>query len=391
MAKEAYLYPLIVLLLLIHVSAQLLQLPPPTGLFTIGTVEVQIHDSGRLDVLAPTPNIPRTFMVQVFYPAKYSTLHTLYYAVPYIKQHAALAYEAAKGLQAGTLSALQSNSLPGATLYVADGNLTNIIVFSPGFQISRVFYTSILEDLASKGYVVVAIDHTYDAEAVEMADGSVATGRFVGVPEADLDLSEVAQAFTARTEDVVYVLNEVREIMAHVPGFTDFVDIGGLAVFGHSFGGAAAAEVCWLDGRVLGGLNMDGDFYGEVVGKGLNKPFMYMDSAHGDDVIRSPAQVEVWERLRSWRRHVRVSGLRHMGYSDFPMLIELLGLAQEIPEDVYEDLYGAAEAARSALVVKTFVAAFFDFLFTGVKSVLLSNELNEEWPEVSFPMGRDFR
>ncbi|KAI5850254.1 hypothetical protein DFP73DRAFT_614871 [Morchella snyderi] len=388
MAKGDYLYILITLLF-VHVSAQILQLPPPTGPFTVGTLGIQIHDSRRFDVLAPTPNIPRTFMVQVFYPAKHSTFHTLYYAAPYIKQQAALAYEAAKGLQSGTLSALQSNSLPGATLHVADDNLTSIIIFSPGFQLSRVFYTSILEDLASKGYVVIAIDHTYDAEAVEMADGSVTTGRFVGVPEADLDLSEVAQAFTVRTEDVIYVLDAVREIMGHVPGFTD-VDIGGLAVFGHSFGGAVAAEVCWLDGRVLGGLNMDGDFYGEVVGEGLSKPFMYMDSAHGDDVVRSPAQVEVWEKLRSWRRHVRVSGLRHMGYSDFPVLTELLGLAEGMPEGLYEDLYGAAEAARNALVVKTLVAAFFDFLFTGVKSVLLSNELNEEWPEVSFPMGRDF-
>ena len=36
------------------------------------------------------------------------------------------------------------------------------IVFSPGYGVPHALYTSLFEDLASHGFVVIALDHTYE-------------------------------------------------------------------------------------------------------------------------------------------------------------------------------------------------------------------------------------
>lgn len=41
------------------------------------------------------------------------------------------------------------------------------MLFSPGYAQDRALGTTLVEDLASRGYVVASIDHTYDATEVE--------------------------------------------------------------------------------------------------------------------------------------------------------------------------------------------------------------------------------
>ena len=50
------------------------------------------------------------------------------------------------------------------------------MVLSPGFTNSRSALTGLAEDLASHGYVVAAIDHTYESFGTEFPDGRVTTG-----------------------------------------------------------------------------------------------------------------------------------------------------------------------------------------------------------------------
>ena len=49
-----------------------------------------------------------------------------------------------------------------------------LVVLSPGAGLSRESLTALAEDLASRGYVVAGVDHTYEARAVEFPDGRVA-------------------------------------------------------------------------------------------------------------------------------------------------------------------------------------------------------------------------
>ena len=47
------------------------------------------------------------------------------------------------------------------------------MIFSPGFKSHPLFYTAIIEDLASHGFVVVSVCHTYSTGVVVFPDGRV--------------------------------------------------------------------------------------------------------------------------------------------------------------------------------------------------------------------------
>lgn len=51
-----------------------------------------------------------------------------------------------------------------------------LIVFGPGLAESRLMYGAMARSLASHGYIVVSVDHPFEAPAVEFPDGTVVTG-----------------------------------------------------------------------------------------------------------------------------------------------------------------------------------------------------------------------
>lgn len=66
-------------------------------------------------------------------------------------------------------------------------------------------------------------------------------------------------------------------IIISVGAFVEIrLDLAHLGIFGHSFGGAAAAQVCHMDARCKAGIDIDGDLFGDVVQTGLDKPFMVL-------------------------------------------------------------------------------------------------------------------
>ena len=62
----------------------------------------------------------------------------------------------------------------------------------------------------------------------------------------------------------------------HSPWFGR-VDANNAGAFGHSFGGAVSAQICYQDPRVKAALNEDGWMFGDVATHGLDKPYMFMD------------------------------------------------------------------------------------------------------------------
>jgi hypothetical protein len=50
-----------------------------------------------------------------------------------------------------------------------------VALFSPGYQGSRLVYGAMARSLASLGYIILTVDHTYEAFVVEFPDGTAAT------------------------------------------------------------------------------------------------------------------------------------------------------------------------------------------------------------------------
>ena len=82
-----------------------------------------------------------------------------------------------------------------------------LVVLSPGFTKNRATLTALAEDLASHGYVVAGIDHTYESGATTFPDGRVTTCLARTAPPHGPDRWE--QIVTGRAADVSFVLDEL--------------------------------------------------------------------------------------------------------------------------------------------------------------------------------------
>jgi Predicted dienelactone hydrolase len=78
------------------------------------------------------------------------------------------------GVPPDALSTVRTNAVSDATP-AGRQRAHPLVVLSPGFTNSRSTLTALAEDLASHGYVVAGIDHTYESFATAFPDGRVTT------------------------------------------------------------------------------------------------------------------------------------------------------------------------------------------------------------------------
>lgn len=113
-----------------------------------------------------------------------------------------------------------------------------VVVFSHGLTGTFTDHTFLFEDLASHGYIVVSVDHTYEATAVAFADGRMARSlygshltRIVRPDEAALSLAE-----SVRVDDVRFVVDELQRLTARPDSpFAAHLDLAAIATAGHSW------------------------------------------------------------------------------------------------------------------------------------------------------------
>ena len=147
-------------------------LPEPTGPYPAGTVSVWLTDTSRPDPWVPGVNA-RELMVSLWYPAVPSDGRRARYMTP-AESELHLASRAIAGIPPDLLSTVKTNAVCDARPAGRQHSLP-LVVLSPGFTSSRSTLTALAEDLASHGYVVAGIDHTYESHATAFPDGRVTT------------------------------------------------------------------------------------------------------------------------------------------------------------------------------------------------------------------------
>src|SRR5690606_25535833 len=114
-----------------------------------------------------------------------------------------------------------------------------VIIASPGAGSSRILHHTLYEHLAGLGYMVVAVDHPYEAEIVEFNDGRVKTAV---VPWGNMNYTfELYDPFlNTRKKDLEFVIRVLNsgEVLRKIGGcenkpgrcrqVVDFRNIGGL-------------------------------------------------------------------------------------------------------------------------------------------------------------------
>ena len=320
-----------------------LTLPAPTGPHAVGVTAIRLVDTSRVDAFAPSRRA-RELSVHLWYPAVGGgTARTPYFA----PQVAALnAHEL--GIPATVFSALSTPARTGAR---AEAGRHPVVLFSPGFGAESALYTLLVEDLASHGYVVVALDHTYEAPVVFPGGRLVpATGR---VPDG-------GPSVTTRIGDVRFVLARLAGLDRRGP-LARRLDLGRI---GHSQGGAIAPPLMLADRRIDAGVDLDGSLMTNV---DLGRPFMLVRAlGHTDRLLGAT-------NFRRAQRGPLVTAtfadLQHQGFTDLMAIVPQLerhvpGIRKVLP-------VGKADPGRTVLAERTYVRAFLDTYLRGRPSPLL--------------------
>lgn len=363
---------------------QTLALPAPTGPYAVGRMEYDWTDQSRIDPLAPQAGTKRELVVWAWYPAERVPGAQ---PAPYLPSKWGQLIDQQRGFLGQQLihsnALTQTHSFENAPLAVGSARYP-VLIFEPGLGNIPTQYTTLLEDLASHGYIIFAINPTYSADVVVFPDGRVADGTAAGKLDTKENVQTAAnQLIEVWSQDVIFVMNQLDRLNA-TPGnsFSGRLDLTRLGVFGHSFGGATAAQVCHMDTRCKAGIDIDGDLAGDVVQTGLDTPFMVIqhdDGSCSDSDCRT-FQNEIQAILRTEPRgesyHISIKGTEHFNFSDYavypiPLTLRLLGAL------------GSIDGARGLQITRAYVRAFFDTYLNQTPSPLLQGP-SSAYPEVQF-------
>jgi predicted dienelactone hydrolase len=355
-----------------------LVLPRPTGPERIGTVSLHLVDRSRPDPWVPSESA-REIMVQLWYPASGVRRHP---RAPWVSPGVA------ERINPPGSPVILPVTHAYADAPVEPGSYP-VVLYSPGFGLERTASTALVEELASRGYIVVTIDHTHDAQLVEFPGGRIAT-HAIPPPTGPDDNGEqvINTARETRVADTRFTLDRLAAInRGHHPdeerrrlprGLKGALDLARVGMFGHSLGGATAAETMYEDPRVGAGINMDGTLSGAVVGGGLDRPLALM-SSDGHGRADDETWLAIWPHLRGPRYDLQLAGSGHMSFTDLQVLLPQAGIPAE---DLVPD-YGTIDGARSITVQRAYVLAFFDRYLRNRNGSLLAGP-SRRYPEMRF-------
>jgi dienelactone hydrolase len=245
-----------------------------------------------------------------------------------------------------------------------------VVVFTHGYTGTFTDYTFIFEDLASRGYVVVSMDHTYEATAVEFPDGRFVKS-LVGSHFGDtwrLDDQTLAFSVSVRLADLHFVVNELRLLNANEDGpFAGKLDTSRIALMGHSLGGQVAISGMEQETRFRAGVLLDGVLSDESA-PGTDKAVLIL--AAGREQWRDE-ECRLWSHLRGPRLAVNFEGAEHVTPSDAVWLAK--GAIKA----------GAMGPEKTITAIRDYIAAFLDTNLRGKPADPLLSGPSSDYPDAA--------
>lgn len=312
-----------------------IELPRPTGAFAVGRSIQHWVDDATLDPLAPVLGTKRELLVWIWYPSPPGQLIVADDYVPTSMRTAAGPATGPFRFVTRDLSRVKGHSAHDSALASTPAPYP-VVIMRAGASAGVVGYSTLAEDLASHGYIVVGFDAPYRTGFVSFPDGRSMRRTPANNPEICAEKEQAQQAacmntlLTAWTADVGFVLDRLERLNTSEVSskFTGRLDMTRIGVFGHSFGGATAAQFCHNDSRCKAGIDIDGQPFGSVVSEGLRQPFMFLLSDHGNSrdpvsqTIKSNIQ-SIYDRLPAdGRQRIAIRGANHFTFSDDGALLK---------------------------------------------------------------------
>ncbi|WP_441248112.1 alpha/beta hydrolase family protein [Kitasatospora sp. McL0602] len=352
-----------------------LTLPQPTGPHPVGTVALHLLDASRPDPVAG-PGRHRELMASVWYPAGHVDGHA---PAPWMADGALRAFLTDTGFTIDPALGPLTSGHVGAPVH-RSGHRLPVVVYSHGAHSHRADHTVMVQELASHGYVVVTVDHTYDA-FTEFPDGRVLVPLRGGEhPMGPKDFAADIRFLLDCVEDLAAGRNPDADRRPLPAGLLHALDPHRIGMFGWSKGGTATALTMLADQRVRAGLSLDGPMQPTITAD-LDRPFMMMTA----EFTRAdqPDVAEFWPHLRGWRLNVQADGAVHSSYGDNQVLIPQAAKILGMTDEQLKAWIGTLDPARAVRIQQAYPPAFFDLHLRHHDGHLLDGP-SRAFPEVKF-------
>ncbi len=265
----------------LYVSPILEPFPQPTGNYAVGTKLFHFVDQYRLGAYTPKKQ-EREVMVRLWYPTQIKKGDNYSYlgnTMPIFQQSFADYYKIPLWMSKLLWRNIKTHAFVDAPIAPGEEKYP-VILFSHGLLgPSSEMYVSIIENLASHGYLVAAIDHPYFNWLTQLPDGTIASSIPLSAQFEKMTQNE-QRAFQSKAieiykADMKLVVDELTKLNENAQSFFyGHLDLDKIGVMGHSAGGTAAIEFCRIDDRCKAAVDLDGWYDHVIAHEPVNKPLL---------------------------------------------------------------------------------------------------------------------
>lgn len=336
-----------------------MKIPTPSGPYFVSTKTFTIKDDNRKEIFGPHPG-EETHLItsRIFYPVNPSDTEgqeKAYYmsraVAKGLKREYFVKNDYDKKCAAGENFAVYYENIKPI-----EGQKFPLLIFSHGFKSYKEGNSFLLSEIASHGYIVISIGHTY-ASLAETHEGGIETyadkslskklvspfipgyiemikcAKKKGTPKDLYD--EFLKVQNKYCKFNITILDEwTKDTLSVVEyakdNFSDIIDFNpGIAVSGHSLGGAVAYNLCQKYDEFACGLNIDGGLFGEYEGMTMTKPFFQICSEANVNVETKPLINKTAPCYRALFKKIK-----HIAFADIKYFIPSTAVTGKIPADL---------------------------------------------------------